>query len=134
MAPGAQQNIMSDSNNPFGPVIHSYSRAQAIADGVLVDLTERSESIRRTWVHHMACTDTVWAIVERALEKPGQDLEEILHDVCMMAFVSARVGGAETDTVRFKVSIAGETHALKLRVGPGDTPEPVLTLMLPNED
>ena len=110
---------MSESNNPFGPVIYSYSRAQAIADGVLVDLSARSEAIRGTWRHHMACTDTVWDIVERAASKPGQDLEGILHDVSMMACVHARVGGASTDTGRFGVSIAGETHAMKLHVGPG---------------
>lgn len=123
---------MSDSNNPFGPVVFSYSRAQAIADGVLVDLTERSEAVRRTWRHHMACTDSVWAIVERAAQR-GYDVEGILADVSMMASVSARVGGADADTVRFRVSVAGETHAMKLHVGPGDTQEPVLTLMLPNE-
>lgn len=124
---------MSYSNNPFGPIIYSYSRAQAIADGVLVDLTKRSESIRRTWRHHMACTDAVWAIVEWAAKMPGHDAEGILHDVSMMAFLAARVGGAASDTVRFKVSVAGETHALKLHVGRGDTPEPVLTLMLSHE-
>ena len=34
----------------------------------------------------------------------------------------------------FKVIIAGKKHALKLHFGPGDTAEPVLTLMLPGED
>lgn len=81
----------------------------------------------------MACTGTVWAIGERASAMAGQDLEGILHDVCMMAFLAARVGGAETDTVRFRVSIAGEMHEFILRMGPGDTPHPVLTLTLPHE-
>lgn len=41
---------------------------------------------------------------------------------------------ADQAVVRFNVIITGRTHALKLHIGPGDTTEPVLTLMLPNED
>jgi hypothetical protein len=51
-----------------------------------------------------------------------------------MAMVKARAQSDRSDTVRFQVIIAGTTHSLKLHVGPGDTPEPVLTLMLPTED
>ncbi len=130
---GRTAQIMS-SSHPFGDVIYSYSRKQAIDDGVLVDLTAISGAIRQIWKHHMACTDTVWAIIETATEQPGQDLEGILHDIAFIAMVKARTQGDQRDTVRFQVIIAGKTHSLKLIIGPGDTAEPVLTLMLPNED
>jgi hypothetical protein len=122
------------SSHPFGDVIYSYTRKQAIDDGVLVDLTEISEAIRQVWKHHLACTDTVWTIIESATAQPGQDLEGILHDIAFMAMVKARTQSDRSDTVRFQVIIAGTTHSLKLHVGPGDTAEPVLTLMLPTED
>ena len=122
------------SSHPFGDVIYSYTRKQAIEDGVLVDLTGISGAIRQVWKHHLACTDTVWAIIEAASAQRGQDLEGILDDIAMMAMVTARTQNERSDKVLFRVIIAGTTHSLKLHVGPGDTAEPVLTLMLPNED
>jgi hypothetical protein len=121
---------MSDSN--FGEAIYSYTRAQAIQDGVLVDLCQL-DPIRRAFKYPVACTDTVWGIIEAATKQPHQDLDGIAHDIATMALLSIRIskGG---DTVRFKVSIAGETHTLKLHIGPGDTMSPVMTLMLPSED
>ena len=116
----------------FGEVVFSYSRAQAIEDGVLVDLSH-VESIQACWKYSFACTSTVWAIIEAALKREGQDLNGICHDISWMAFVAIRVTN-DPQQVLFKVIIAGKRHRLKLHFGPGDTPEPVLTLMLPNED
>ncbi len=31
--------MASDSDSPFGPVIFSYSRAEALSDGVLIDVS-----------------------------------------------------------------------------------------------
>ena len=42
----------------FGPVISSYSRAQAIEDGVLVDITEQARQQR--FVFPMAMTGALW--------------------------------------------------------------------------
>jgi hypothetical protein len=125
------QETMSDSI--FGEAIFSYSRKQAIADGVLVDLSQFVE-IKQLWKHHMACTDTVWAIIEDAVRDAGNDLAGILWDISHMAMAAARVRGADVDIIFFKVIIGRTTHQLKLHVGPGDDGEPVLTLMLPRED
>ena len=118
--------------NTFGETIYSYSRAQAIEDGVLVDLSQ-ADSIHQHWKHPFACTSTVWAIIEEALEKPGQDIAGICHDISTMAKLAIR-GRREADQILFKVIIASKTHELKLHIGPGDTAAPVLTLMLPFED
>ena len=120
------------SENPFGETVYSYSRAQAIEDGVLVDLSE-CDAIRQHWKHPFACTSTVWAIIEEALKQPGQDIAGICHDISTVAKVSLR-GTRDSDQIRFSVIIADRTHELKLHIGPGDTPAPVLTLMLPCED
>ena len=120
------------NENPFGDVIYSYSRAQAIEDGVLADLSN-VDSIRQHWKHPFACTSAVWAIIEEALTHEGQDLDGICHDISTMAKLAIH-GEREGGQVLFKVIIVGRAHTLKLHVGPGDTAEPVLTLMLPNED
>jgi hypothetical protein len=123
---------MSNSNNPFGECIYRYTRANAIADGVLVDLSQ-VETVKAHWKHPFACTDTVYGIIERAIEAGGCDLNGIMHDIGTMATAEARKGG-RTDVIHFLVGIGEKLHELKLHIGPGDTAEPVLTLMLPCED
>lgn len=119
-------------DNPFGEAIYSYSRKQAIADGVLVDLSE-VDSIKQHWKHPFACTWTVWAIIETALQQSGQDISGICHDISTMAKLAIQTK-QDADQIRFRVIITNRTRELKLHIGPGDTPTPVLTLMLPNED
>ncbi len=123
---------MSESKNPFGEVIFRYTRANAIADGVLVDLSQ-VETVKRHWKFPFACTDTVYGLVERAIEAGGCDLNGIMHDIAICAKAEANRGG-RTDVIHFKVCIGDRLHDLKLHIGPGDTAEPVLTLMLPSED
>ena len=131
-APRAERHQTMSCENPFGETIYSYSRAQAIEDRVLVDLSQ-AESIRQHWKYPFACTSAVWAIIEEALQRPGQDVSGICHDISTMAKLAIRTH-QDADQTRFRVIIANRTHELKLHIGPGDTPAPVLTLMLPNED
>lgn len=121
--------------NTFGETIYSYSRAQAIEDGVLVDLSQ-ADSIRQHWKHPFACTSTVWAIIEEALETPGQDVSGICHDISTMGKLAIRNAqdARDAELVLFEVIITGKKHTLKLHIGPGDTVAPVLTLMLSYED
>jgi len=118
--------------NPFGETIYSYSRAQAIEDGVLVDLSQ-ADSIRQHWKYPFACTSAVWAIIEESLQQPGQDVSGICHDISTMAKLAIH-NTRNADQILFTVIITGKKHALKLHIGPGDTAAPVLTLMLPYED
>jgi hypothetical protein len=118
--------------NPFGETIYSYSRKQAIEDGVLVDLSQ-IDSIKQHWKYSFACTEVVWLIIEKALEHPGQDVSGICHDICTMAKLALKNDDV-ADQVFFSVIIGAQTNKLKLHCGPGDTPTPVLTLMLPYED
>jgi hypothetical protein len=123
---------MSESQNPFGEVIFRYTRANAIADGVLVDLSE-VETVKQHWKFPFACTDTVFAIIETAIETGGQNLIGIMHDIGICAKAEAQHGGRQ-NLIFFKVCIGNKLHDLKLHIGPGDTTAPVLTLMLPHED
>ena len=123
---------MSDSNNPFGECIFRYTRANAIADGVLVDLSQ-VETVKAHWKFPFACTDTVFGLIERAIEEQGNDLLGIMHDISQMAKAEIHKGSRQ-DVIHFKVIIGHTLHDLKLHIGPGDTAAPVMTLMLPHED
>ena len=118
--------------NTFGETVYSFSRKQAIKDGVLVDLSE-VDSIKQHWKYPFACTDAIWMIIEKALEQPSQYVSDICHDICAMAKLALRDDGV-AEQVLFRVIIVGRTYELKLHCGPGDTPAPVLTLMLRYED
>ena len=129
----AERHKLMETQNPFGPVIYSYTRAQAIEDGVLVDLTQ-FETVRQHWKLHMACTDTVWNAIENAVREHGKDFEGIMHDISTMAKIAIGKATTSEDTILFTVIIGKAHKNLKLHIGPGDTETPVLTLMLPGED
>lgn len=121
---------MSDKDDSlFGDAIFSYSRAQAIRDGVLVDLTE-FHSVAKMWKHHLACTSTVWTIIEDC----GHIGDVACQLISVAAQTAAKCAPRNTDTIRFTVTLGAKSHMLKLHFGPGDKGEPVLTLMLTDED
>lgn len=121
---------MSDSTNPFGDVIHSYTRAQAIRDGVLVDLTT-IPSVGEAWIHPIACTSAVWGFIISS----GKDPAFVCHMVATAAFYAGKSAARKpSDTLFFSVPFGAKWQQLKLHCGPGDAGEPVLTLMLPHED
>jgi type I site-specific restriction endonuclease len=123
----------------FGNVIFSYSRKQAIEDGVLVDLSKLCPEECALYKHNVCCTAEVWSIIDRAVKnkKHLNDLKGVVWDVI---FMSTRLVIREVDetTRLFQVIIKGagpqSTYTFKIVCGPGDTAEPVLTIMLPEED
>ncbi|EQD71656.1 hypothetical protein B1B_04334, partial [mine drainage metagenome] len=63
----------------FGELLYSYSRADAIRDGVLVDVSERA---RRAGIKHpTACTAGVWALIECLPENDTDTLAGVVADV-----------------------------------------------------
>ena len=137
------------SNQPsehpfFGEVISVYTRAQALADGVLIDAGARVYESGYRWP--VALTAAAWndcvawsdADNERQIH---QDQSGRLWDVLFMAAHAARTRAEAGPELRFELyrvprdgqSTEAELTTLKLVVGPGDDGEPVMTL-LPNED
>jgi hypothetical protein len=118
--------------------IHSYSRAQAIADGVLIDVTAtaREAGIR----YPVALTRAAW---ERCITVPPgvvcQDEAGRLWDVLgLLRCAAGRCPGPE---VRLGVHVRGDNREgtpplvrLKALCGPGDDARPCITVMLPWED
>ena len=120
-------------------VISSYTRAQALEDGVLVDV---SETAREAGIRFpVAMTRTVWGeYVEVPEGVTCQDETGRLWDILWMLRCNARQGG---DTLFFKLYVRNHNRerltkadlvTLKAVCGPEDTPEPVITIMLPDED
>lgn len=82
----------------------------------------------------MACTASVWSLIQSAIVSDEKDLTGILWDISHVAMAHTHIHREKADTIKFKVGIGRTSVDLKLHVGPGDTADPVLTLMLPHED
>ncbi len=120
--------------------IFSYSRGQALADGVLVDITNEA---RRIGIKYpVAVTDTLyrqWIEVSSTLESEGQTTKGRVDDLLFMLVFAIRTGKEVTDSVHFQVSFqmeAGKQEAVPVwaSIGGGDDGKPVITIMLGGED
>ncbi len=125
----------------FGPVIHSYTRAQAIEDGVLVDVSQSDAHRDASFVFPVAMTRTAW---DKYVEVPDgvecQDEMGRLWDILWMLKCAIKSGPCGS-IIRFGVHVRNDNRdrtpslrQLKAVCGPGDDTEPVITIMLPNED
>lgn len=132
----------------FGPVISSYTRAQALADGVIVDAGEMAREAgfkipvaisRALW------TDAVeWTEEDAKLYGGLQDQTGRLWDVLWMAGIAARSVAPDSDDslvffwihrVKKGRKNAGATKLqIKMELHGDDDGKPVITLMLPGED
>ena len=144
--------------NFWGDPIFSYTRAQAIADGVLIDLTTATDDRGQRLCPQagfkvpVAITRTAWAQTIEAggswkpvgdgevLElKGGQSLTGRLWDVLWMLRVASGKA-ANSDRVHFRVLVDvegdGRRDVVKLWAlcGPGDDAQPVITIMVEGED
>jgi len=143
------------NSHPFNnaDVIHRYTRAQAIADGVLVDLMqhptpehpERDDLralVREAGFRYpiamtaAAFAETVHPLDGSALPE-GQDTFGRLWDVLWL-LRSAIQRATDARRVDFMVRVFdGKRHhavTLKALCGPGDHGEPVITILKPEED
>ena len=112
-----------------------YSRAQAIADGCLVDVSETAKEAGI--VFPTAVTKSVW---ERHVRVPDavdwQDEGGRLWDVLWMFRCAAN---QKTDRLEYQLLVQNapnehELVTLKAVCGPEDGGEPVITIMLPHEE
>jgi hypothetical protein len=129
-----------DGDAPFGPVIFSYSRRQAIEDGVLVDLTQWARETG--FCIPVACTSALWqqwVVPPEKARALGQSERGRAHDVLWMLLCAIRRAPRGADLLYYQVVCQqspgrSETIRLKAICGPGDQGEPVLTILLPEED
>ena len=133
-----RRDIMENKDFFKWEVIHTYTRKQALADGVLVDITDLANA--NGFKVPTAVTAGLWAIVNptEELEALGQSLEGRLRDVLLVLFLEAKQAHRDCDRIRFKVAFQTaadriETVDLLAVMGPDDDMKPCLTIGLPED-
>jgi hypothetical protein len=121
-------------------LIHTYTRADALRDGVLIDVSTvaKEAGIR----YPVALTAAAWA--KCVAVPPGvlcQDEAGRLWDVVWMLRCAVAGSSGPAATLVYGVHVRNDNRErtpplvpLKAVCGPGDQGEPVITVMLPEED
>ena len=129
----------------FDPVIFAYTRAQAIEDGILVDVSETAREAG--FKIPVALSRTVW---DRLVALPDgyrgfQDERGRLWDVLWMAhYYALRASGSDRVTMSVLVrdirkdlrdsNWPPRRHCPIVAIGGGDQGEAVITIMFPEDD
>lgn len=124
-----------------GDLIYSYTRAQALADGELIDVTTTAQeagfkvpvALTAALQHRLTPNE-----YEKAV---GQSYEGRLWDVLWLAYVRARrLNGSEArydvlmaEQAEGRKTMVQHTLTLYMTIGPGDAGEPVITLGFPED-
>ena len=126
---------------PFGPVIFSYTRAQALADGLQVDASTLAQEAGIRFPVFL--TRGVWnTCVEVPPNVTGQDETGRLWDVVWMLRYAITKAPAGTSRLTVQLYVRNsDSHPARLTkliatAGPMDIddPAPAITVMLPDED
>ena len=130
-----QSNKTDGSESLFGEVIFSYTRAQAIADRVLIDVTPTA--LEAGFRFPVAATAALMASIETIPQQYShEDTEGRWWDVLWMASLAARRAKPGCSRIAFELILHIEGtrrqyQTLILDIGPSDTPEPVITIGFP---
>ncbi|HKI33603.1 MAG TPA: DUF6573 family protein [Gemmataceae bacterium] len=120
-------------------LIHRYTRADALRDGVLIDVSATAKEAG--FKYPVALTAAAWV---KCVAVPSdvlcQDEAGRLWDVLTMLRFAVRGQGGACE-VRFGVHVRNDNRdrtpplvRLKALCGSGDQSDPVITVMLPEED
>lgn len=136
MAVAKKEQTTPSLQDVFGEVIHSYTRRQAIDDGVLIDVSEMAREAGIKFP--VAVTAAVWSDYIKPPENiTWQDEAGRLWDTLWMFRLAA--GRSKGELLFFTVGYTNKKSKfqeirLKALCGPGDDWEPVITIMKPDED
>ena len=131
---------MNKNESIFGPVIYAYTRKQAIADGVQVDVTKTAKEAGISFPVFL--TRSVFeAYVAVPAGVSGQDEAGRLWDVLWMlrcAIISSRGQGDRVPVTLYVRNDNRRAKLVRLIAQCGsldiDDPSPAITVMLPIED
>lgn len=121
--------------------LHIYTRAQAIDDGVLVDITNYSKDMG--FKYPVAVTEAVHDILNPScdLKADGQDIIGRTWDMLIiLKLYIHKLADDKTDRLDFSPLFVmekgkkAEPVDLWAQIGPGDNFEPVITIMMQGED
>ena len=140
MKPDSINSQPSPLNHPLGPVIYSYTRAQAVADGVQVEVTKTAQEAGITFPVFLTrgVFDRYVAVPEGVT---AQDEAGRLWDVVWMlrfAILRSRPGVQRIPVALYVRNDDRAARLVKLIATCGpldiDEPQPAITVMLPDED
>ena len=133
---------MNANNNesPFGEVVHAYTRAQALADGFQVEVTETAKEAGILFPVFLtrAVYDTFVAVPPGVA---GQDEAGRLWDILHMLRFAIYKAQPDQDRLHFALYVRNDNRRPRLVkliaiCGPIDIdePAPAITIMLPEEE
>ena len=130
----------TNQESPFGPVIYSYTRAQAVADGVQVDVSKVAAEAGIKFP--VFITRTVFDLFVTVPEGvSGQDEAGRLWDIVWMLRFAIRKSQHGQNRLPFALYVRNDNHKprlIKLIATCGaldiDDAQPAITVMLPDED
>jgi DNA repair protein RadC len=124
-------------------LIYSYTRAQAIADGVLIDVTQMASEAGFRYPTAITADLDVRLTPNEREQSLGQSYDGRLWDVLFLASFAARQlgqadrGGFEVSLFEAEATPPHRTHrstlSLWMVIGPGDQGEPVITIGFPED-
>ncbi len=122
---------MTALTETFGPVIHAYTRAEALADGVVIDVTyDKGAAVYNTAVF---VTAALHGYLAKGAGKKAETYSARLWDACYMV---AKVGRELSPSTREStVKIGARRLTVRGECGPVDIddPRPAITLGLPED-
>ena len=134
--------MSTDHNNPepFGPIIYSYTRAQAVLDGVQVEVTSTAREAGISFPVFLTRTvfDSFVAVPPGVTD---QDEAGRLWDIVWMlrfAILRSRPGADRLPVALYVRNDNRRATLIKLIATCGpldiDDPQPAITVMMPDED
>ena len=135
-----QDITMNTTESPFGEVVYAYSRSQAVADGVQVEVTKTAQEAGIRFPVFLTRT-----VFESFVAVPegvgGQDEAGRLWDIVWMLRHAIRRANAGQSRLPFALYVRNDDRGPKLvkliaACGPLDIDDPqtAITVMLPGED
>ena len=135
-----EEPTQADRENFFGGVIYAYSRSQAVADGVQVDVTKTAQEagIKFPTFLTRAVFDNYVAVPDGVT---GQDEAGRTWDLVWMTRFAILRSHGHTDRLPVALYVRNDNHRAKLvkliatcSALDIDDPQPALTLMMADED
>ena len=132
--------MKTPNNSPFGEVIFAYTRKQALADGIQVDVTATAKEagIKFPMFLTRAVFDAYVAVPDGV---SGQDEAGRLWDVVWMTRFGILRARSGVDRIPVALYVRNDDRAARLvkliaQCGPldMDDPQPAITVMLTDED
>ena len=122
-------------------IVHMYTRANALEDGVLINLNaidEIADLVQSHYKFPVDLTESVWAIVCAAVDDDEgcNDLAGVIHDLLFMSKACYEEINQSERIFKVLIHLNGELKEYRFKAvfGPDETWAPVVTIMLPLED